>query len=91
MVQDVTSPPFMDVSLEPGFLLVKVLPPAPVKKAKKVIIKKDRGPRWVKNQLNSCSVGIKECMSSQLTFMSNQILPVYLDCVQICCGSLLST
>ncbi|KAI0236893.1 hypothetical protein LSAT2_012586 [Lamellibrachia satsuma] len=44
MVQDVTSPPFMDVCLEPGFLLVKVLPPAPVKKAKKVIIKKDRGP-----------------------------------------------
>jgi len=45
MVQDITTPPFMDVRLEPAFMLVKVLLPAPVKKAKKATVKKDRGPK----------------------------------------------
>ena len=46
-VQDLTSPSFMDVTLETAFMVVKVLPLVKKRKEKHRPVKKDKGPKYV--------------------------------------------
>ncbi len=43
-IQDATTPPFMDVQIEPVFIMLKVVAPKKPPKVKKT---KDKGPKYV--------------------------------------------